>query len=399
MTPELVGLTHEQLSRELYWMLPPCAGDLYSDIPYHSYEYDQYLARLMLEIREAAMLKRVLLMAHYYMRPEIQLVCDFTGDSLGLALKTQELLGHENAPAGVWLSAVRFMGDTMKVVLGDAMHVCMPKFSGCSLVASIRDIPFNYQIHSESHISQILLKGWDRQHPVDTWLAKNPDGIVLSYMNSDSETKARSWAVFTSRNAMKVLECAMRENPGKKVFMLPDQYLSHFVLTMARAQKNPWIKPEMVEVFPGLCHVHAQKIESFALDEALVRYPNAALAVHPECGCSVSCFARVAQGKIDCQTFIGSTQEMIDFAKRPDVPNEIVVATEAGHVFTLRRNVPDKTFYPITAKAMCEFMKATTLEDLHRAILDSDQSRYEVTFSSDIITRARAAIDRMLAIR
>ncbi|MDP3696671.1 MAG: quinolinate synthase NadA [Candidatus Taylorbacteria bacterium] len=356
------------------------------------------LAEIAIATRRHAYEKKLLLLAHYYMRPEIQKTCHFVGDSLGLGLKTQELIQNQSGQiSAVWLSAVRFMGDTVKIILGDTIPVFMPKFSGCSLVASLHNVPFNYRQHSEQETSIKLLEKMQDEHPVDAWLKKNPDGIVLSYMNSDPESKRKSWSVFTSRNALKVLESAMRENPGKRVYMLPDQFLSNFVLEMARANNNPWIKPDLVDVFDGLCHVHAQKISPLALDEALARYPNAALAEHPECGCSVDCLIKVTKGLIPRPTFIGSTQEMIEYAKRPDTPDEIIVATEAGHVFTLRDQVPSKTFYPVTSMATCEFMKATKLLDLYNAVNNPDWSKYEVQLSSEIIRDARPAMDRMRA--
>ena len=390
-------MTVQELAQDWYKLLQRTAPDLNLDIQYTQADCTE-LAEIAISTRRIAREKKILLLAHYYMRPEIQKTCHFVGDSLGLGLKAQELIkSQSNQVLAVWLSAVRFMGDTVKIILGDSMPVFMPKFSGCSLVASLHNVPFNYRKDSEQKISARLLEKMEGEHPVDAWLNKNPDGIVLSYMNSDPESKRKSWAVFTSRNALKVLESAMRENPGKRVFTLPDQFLSNFVLEMARANNNPWIKPELVDVFDGLCHVHAQKISPFAMDEALARYPNAALVVHPECGCAVDCFIRVAKGLIPRPTFIGSTQEMIEFSKRPDTPDEIIVATEAGHVFTLRDQVPDKTFYPVTSQATCEFMKATKLEDLYNAVNNPDWNKYEVRLSSEIIRDARPAMDRMRA--
>ena len=390
-------MTAKELAQYLYDLFQRTALDLNLGTQYTKADCIE-LSETGIGVRRTAKEKKLLLLSHYYTRPEIQKFSDFVHDSLGLGLKAQELIqSQSDKVSAVWLSAVRFMGDTVKIILGDNMPVYMPKFSGCSLVASLHDVPFNYQEHSERETSIKLLQRMKSEHPVDAWLKKNPDGIVLSYMNSDPESKRKSWSVFTSRNAMKVLESAMRENPGKRVYMLPDQFLSNFVLNMARAANNPWIKPELVDIFDGLCHVHAQKISPLALDEALARYPNAALVVHPECGCAVDCFVRVAKGLIPRPIFIGSTQEMVEYAKKPDTPNEIIVATEAGHVFTLRDLIPHKTFYPVTSQATCEFMKATKLLDLYNAINNPDWNQYEIRMSSEIIRDTRPAIDRMRA--
>lgn len=387
----------QELSRDWYELFQRTAMDLNLDTKYTRADCAE-LAEISIGTRRIAHEKKLLLLAHYYMRPEIQKTCHFVGDSLGLGLRAQELIKSQSGQvSAVWLSAVRFMGDTIKIILGDSMPVYMPKFSGCSLVASLHNIPFNYRRHSEQETSIKLLEKLQGEHPVDAWLKENPDGIVLSYMNSDPESKRKSWSVFTSRNALKVLESAARENPGKRIYILPDQFLSNFILNMARINNNPWIKPELVDIFDGLCHVHAQKISPLALNEALAKYPNAALAVHPECGCAVDCFVRVAQGLIPRPTFIGSTQEMIEYAKRPDTPDEIIVATEAGHVFTLRDKIPYKTFYPVTSQATCEFMKATKLIDLYNAVNSPDWNKFEIRLSSELIRDARPAIDRMRA--
>lgn len=392
-------MTVRELSRFWHELFNRIAQDLSPDIQYTENKCRE-LAEMGIGIRRIAREKKLLLLAHYYMRPEIQKVCHFVGDSLGLGLKARELVHSKPGQvSAVWLSAVRFMGDTAKIVVGDNMPVYMPKFSGCSLVASLHNIPFDYRHHSEQETSIKLLTQRPGEHPVDEWLRQNPDGIVLSYMNSDLESKKKSWAVFTSRNALKVLESAMRENPDERVYMLPDQFLSNFVLSMARSNNNPWIKPGLVDIFDGLCHVHGQKINPLALDEALARYPNAALVVHPECGCAVDCFVKVARGLLPRPTFIGSTQEMIEYAQQPNTPNEIIVATEAHHVFTLRDRVPHKTFRPVSYKATCEFMSATKLEDLWGTISDSDWNKYEVQIPLATVEKARKPIERMLAIQ
>lgn len=386
-----------QLAEHWYELFNRTAQDLYP-AGHYTKENCFRLAEMGLALRQLAREKNLLFLAHYYMRPEIQKVSHFVGDSLGLGLKAKALTTNRtNQISAVWLSAVRFMGDTVKIILGNQVPVYMPKFSGCSLVASLHQLSFDYRLDSESAISRQLLTPLIDEHPVNRWRQKNPEGLVLSYMNSDPESKAKSWAVFTSRNAARVLEQAMKENPGRRVYLLPDQFLSHFILNLARLNHNPWIKPELVDIFDGLCHVHAQKINPFALDQALARYPQAALAVHPECGCAVDCFLRVSQGLIPRPTFIGSTQEMIEFAKRPDTPPEIIVATETGHVFTLREQVPNKIFHPVSSQATCEFMKATQLEDLYNVICHSDWQDHEVCLPATIIREAQVAIDRMLA--
>jgi quinolinate synthase len=50
---------------------------------------------------------------------------------------------------------------------------------------------------------------------------------------------------------------------------------------------------------------------------------------------------------------------------------------------------------PLREDAICEYMKAITLPKLYRALRDDV---YEVRVEPEVAARARAAIDRMLAV-
>ncbi len=386
----------QELAKDWYEKFSRYAQDLYPEINY-SFEHCLGLAEMGLEVRALAKEKGELLLGHYYQRPEVQEVCDFVGDSLGLGIKAKEISGSDLKR--VRMSAVRFMGDTVKIILGDKARVFMPNFSGCSLVASIFGIKVDFQKESEAEISLKLLHGKPAINKIDSWISKNPTGLVLSYVNSDYETKAKSYTVYTSRNAFKVLEHTMKNNPGKKVLILPDKYLASLILGMAKNSHNQWILPELVDVFDGACHVHEKKIGSDALDIAMEKYPDADLLIHPECGCAVECMARAAAGEIkNRESYSVSTQEMIDHAKKPGTKKEFIVATESGMIYTLRKSVPEKNFWPVSGSAVCEFMKATTLENLLLSMKDSNEEKYEILVPEDIRDKARFAIDRMLEI-
>lgn len=400
-------MTVRQLADLRYGQFSKDAADLYPDVRY-SPEYCYELAELEHDLYARDPEGNTIIAAHYYQRPEIQEVAKvrgFVGDSLGIALKACNLsrTGQRRVDA-VWLCAVRFMGDTTKIVLGDDIPVYMPNHAGCSLVASIHGIGFDWRRDSERDISRRLLDSLP-DHPVARWLEQHPGGIVLSYMNSDPESKALSWSVFTSRNATRVLKAAMTANPGKSVLIMPDTFLAGYMITKAmRDPDNGWFDSHLVETLPrepvrGLCHVHADKIGSLALDEALKRYPEADVYVHPECGCAVDCFIRAESGGLGRATKIGSTEEMIEFARRPEASKTILIATEIGHVYTVRQAVPEKTVIPVAPEACCEFMKATTLQGLHHAVTCGvDHKIYEVTLPKELAAKAFKPIQRMLAL-
>lgn len=402
-TSVLAADWYERFSRD--------AQDLYPEVDY-SKAHCLELAEKSVAIMRLTVEKEELLLAHYYQRPEIQEVAErvgFVGDSLGLALEAKKIL--EMPPdelsksvgrkiSRVRMSAVRFMGDTAKVVLGDAMRVFMPRFAGCSLVASLQGMrTIDFSKTPEPELSRLLLTEQPRVTAYDVWLKNNPTGIILSYMNSTPDAKRKSWAVFTSRNALKVLEYAMRENPGSPVLMLPDKHLTAVILGMARRENNPWINPDLVTPFDGACHVHEQKINAGALDEALDRYPDAALLVHPECGCALECMARAASGTLGRKSYFSSTQEMIGHATKPENGNEFIVATESGMIYTLRKHAPGRKFWPVTTNAQCEFMKATTVDALLESLASPSEESYEVILPADVIREARRPIERMLSVR
>ena len=83
--------------------------------------------------------------------------------------------------------------------------------------------------------------------------------------------------------------------------------------------------------------------------------------------------------------------------KRPKTsPNdEFIVATEVGILHRLRRENPSKTFYAANPDAVCAFMKVTTLP---KVLSSLQRMEHRITVPPDIASRARRAIERMVAI-
>ena len=94
------------------------------------------------------------------------------------------------------------------------------------------------------------------------------------------------------------------------------------------------------------------------------------------------------------RTHILSTEGMIDFSRRS--PKErFLVATETGIIHRLNKEAPEKRFEAVSEKAICRYMKMITLEKLRDSLRDW---KHVVTVEPEIATRARGAIDRMVAI-
>lgn len=341
----------------LYERLNSYAEDLFPGR--YSRAYVRQLVEMAREVKSLARAKNSLIVAHNYQYPELQEVAELVGDSLRLS----QYVAERKAPR-VDFCGVLFMAETAKTILGDGSRVYMPDRPGCSLVASI-----------------------DHRR-LDHWMARNPDGIVISYINTDAATKARSHIICTSRNAAAVLEYAVRTFPGRRILFLPDKYLGAVVLSQTS------VDPALVDLYDGACHVHA-RIGETALEEAIERRPEAELLIHPECGCASACLAKAMSGRLPFRkAYFLSTDQMLSHA-RESRSAEFIVATETGMLYRLRKEAPGKKFYPVSDLAVCEYMKMNTLEKL----LDSlQQDRVEITLDPQIQLRARAAIERMLMI-
>jgi quinolinate synthase len=212
--------------------------------------------------------------------------------------------------------------------------------------------------------------------------------VVISYINTDAETKAVSDYICTSRNAAQILTHAAKENPGKRILFLPDKYLGAVSLSQTDVDRS------LVDLYDGACHVHA-KIGEQSLEDAFDRYPDAELLIHPECGCASSCLSKIVSGASKYQkAYYLSTEQMLHHA-RSSASKEFVVATESGMVYRLRKDVPEKQFYPVSFEAVCEYMKMNTLEKLQDSL---ENDRIEVKVDALIREKARTAIQRMLTI-
>ena len=321
--------------------------------------YVRDLVEMGRRIRALAKEKHSTIVSHNYQYPELHEIAEVVGDSLGLS----QSVAQRQSPR-VDFCGVLFMGETAKTILGNRSRVYMPDRPGCSLVASI---------------DQLRL---------DHWVQRHPDGILISYINTDARTKARSHYICTSRNAAQVLVHAAREYPGRRILFLPDKYLGAVALAQTQVDRD------LVDLYDGACHVHSQ-IGERALEDALDRHPEAELLIHPECGCASSCLAKIMkEGPTHGKSYFLSTEQMLWHAEQSP-SQEFVVATEMGMVYRLRKDVPGKKFYPVSNQAVCEYMKMNTLEKL----LDSlEQDRVEILVEEGIREKARAAIERMLTI-
>jgi len=205
----------------------------------------------------------------------------------------------------------------------------------------------------------------------------HPGHVIVSYINTSVEVKAESDILCTSRNAVKVVNSIPREKP---VMFLPDRNLGSFVKRQTGRQN--------LEVWDGVCFVH-NTFPARRLAEARLEHPRAEVVAHPECPEAVLAMA----------DFVGSTSAIIEYCSSSDA-REFIIMTESGVRFSLERESPGKRFYFVANEqcncSECPYMKLNTLDKLRNALRDLTP---RVELSPEIMARARAPLERMLALR
>ena len=170
------------------------------------------------------------------------------------------------------------------------------------------------------------------------------------------------------------------------ILFCPDMFLGdHLRRVTGRANMHIWA---------GECHVHAG-IRPEDLVERLAEHPTAEFLIHPECACTSSFVWGVGKGLIPAaHTHVLSTEGMLRFAEASPA-DTFIVATETGMLHRLRTARPEKVFLPADRAAECKYMKMITLPKLRDCLRDLAP---EVLIAPEIADRARASIERMLAV-
>ncbi|EDP75850.1 quinolinate synthase NadA [Hydrogenivirga sp. 128-5-R1-1] len=300
---------------------------------------------LQREVRRLAEEKNAVILAHYYQRGEVQDIADFVGDSLDLSRKA----ATTDADIIVFCG-VRFMCETAKILSPNKKVLHPNPESGCPMA----DMVTAQQVRKlrEEH----------------------PDAEFVAYINTTADVKAEVDICVTSANAPKII----KKLEAKKIVFLPDQALGEWV-----AKQVP--DKEFV-IWKGFCPPHFEFTarEVMKLKE---RYPDAKVAVHPECHPRV----------IDIADFVGSTSQIIKYATSVEA-DRVIVITEVGLKYTLMKKNPNKEYiFPESMNycgtVYCCTMKGITLPKVYETLKNEIN---EVELPEEIIERARRPIERML---
>jgi len=300
------------------------------------------LSVLQKEIRQLLKEKNAVLLAHYYQRAEIQEIADILGDSLALSMEAARTDAEVLVFAGV-----HFMAESASILSPDKTVLLPKPDAGCPLADMITP-------------EQLL-----------TARKNHPHAAVVTYINSSAAIKAMSDICCTSANAVKIVNSL---KDAKEILMVPDGNLACYVAGLTDKKIIPW---------DGYCPVHHHLTAEDVLKRK-EKYPRATFAAHPECRPEVLALA----------DYVGSTTGIIRYAGQEGF-KEMLVGTEQGVFYQLKKQNPGKTFIPISDQMICADMKKITLKDILAAIT---RMKTVVKVPEEVRIPAKKALDRMLAI-
>lgn len=290
--------------------------------------------------------KDAVILGHYYQIDEIQSLSDYVGDSLALAQEAQR-----TDASVIVFCGVHFMAETAKI-LNPSRKVLLPDVSAsCSLAESC---------------SGDELRKFKSEHP---------NHIVVSYVNCSAEVKAESDLICTSGNAEKLINALPKD---QKIIFAPDKNLGGYINSVTGRNMLLW---------NGVCTVH-DALNAENILKLKSKFPDSPVVAHPECNSAV----------LNVSEFVGSTKAMLSYIKHSD-KKRFIVATEAGILFEMKRENPDKEFITVPGGAECcscaecSYMKMNTLEKLYKCLRDENP---EITMSADMIDKAARPIVKML---
>lgn len=314
----------------------------------------QERAQLKSTIKALLKAQDAVLVAHYYVHPDLQDLAEETGGCVADSLEMARF-GRDHPARTVVVCGVRFMGETAKI-LNPEKRVLMPDLEAeCSL---------------------------DLGCPPDAFAAfcdAHPDRTVVVYANTSAAVKARADWMVTSSIGLKIVEHLSRA--GQKIIWAPDRHLGSYIQRQTDADMLLW---------QGSCLVH-DEFKATELLDLKREYPAAMVLVHPESPPAVVALANV----------VGSTTQLIGAARTLNA-GQFIVATDKGIFHKMRAAAPGKLFIEAptagnsaTCKscAHCPWMAMNGLSNLAH-VLATGQN--EVLIDLETARRAKRSIDRML---
>jgi quinolinate synthase len=297
---------------------------------------------LIERIQQLKQERNAVVLVHNYQLGEVQDIADFTGDSLELSR-----IAAENSAEVIVFCGVHFMAETAAILCPDKTVLLPEPAAGCAMADMVT--------------VDALQKAKDT----------HPDAPVVCYVNSTAAIKALSYVCCTSANAIDIVN----HIDSDEVLFVPDQNLGKYVAMKTGKQVIFW---------SGYCPAHA-RITPDDVTRCKQDYPDIPVVVHPECTPQVIALADE----------VLSTGGMVHYAARDDVKG-MIVGTEIGMLYRLKKENPGKRFIPVSEQAVCADMKLITLE---KVAMSLENMAPEVKVPEDIRRKAKVAVDRMLEVK
>ena len=287
--------------------------------------------------------KNAVILAHNYQLPEIHDIADFVGDSLGLSMSAAKTDAEI-----IIFCGVHFMAETAKILSPQKTVLLPDKNAGC---------PMADMINADD------LKSLKAAHP---------QAVTLCYVNTSAAVKAQCDYCCTSANALKMSQNILKTN--EEIIFIPDKYLAKYVEGQVGHKFITW---------EGYCPTHARILPENIM-QAKILHPRALVLVHPECRPQLTELADI----------VASTEKMCAYVQNTP-ETEFIIATEIGIIHRMKKENPEKSFYPASDKATCPNMKRINLEKVLWSLQDLT---YEITVPQEIMDKARLSIERMLQV-
>lgn len=284
--------------------------------------------------------KEAIILAHFYVDEEVQNVADYIGDSFYLAK-----IAKETKAKIIVFAGVEFMGESAKI-LNPQKKVLLPDLHA--------DCPMAHMVTIEE---------------IEEMRRRYDDLAVVCYINSTAEIKTHADVCVTSANAVDIV----KKLPQKNIFFIPDQNLGDFVRQQV-PQKN-------IITNYGHCPRHTIITLQDVL-QAQAKYPQARLAVHPECTKDVLLQA----------DYVGSTSGIINYVVNTPA-QEFIIGTVDGVFAKIHALAPDKILHPVIENQICPNMKKVTLDKIID-VLENESN--EVILEANFMDQAMKPLEKML---
>lgn len=296
------------------------------------------------EIRRLKAEKNAVILVHSYVSPEIVYgLADFVGDSYKLsqtAIKTKAKV--------IIFVAVRFMGETAKILNPEKVVIVPGREPGCTLADSI----------TAEQVRKLR-----KEHPGFTFVC---------YVNTSVDVKAECDICVTSGNVYAIVE----KYSTDKIYFLPDKFMGQ---NLVDEMKKRGVKKD-IRFWSGSCYVH-EEYDAEQIFKVRAEYPDVKIVTHPECNAEV----------IRNSDFVGGTEQMLDYMRKTDA-KRFLMLTECGLSSRLQSEFPDKEL--VGSCTLCKYMKSNALEDILQALKAPRQEQI-IIIKEPVRLRALKALEAM----